>query len=304
MTKQLIIYSAFNLDSCFAAVIFKELAIKQNKEVFLIPYNRAKNNSLRSGADEIVVAGADVTGIDMSSLLDTNPDAKMMVQAYPNSETYGSKLLKRFKEREVTYSRFEQDEKLDTSFVGFTISVSLVALAAAKGGDSYFMHNATDYSELAQNIHKYCNFESLNQVKTYNLFSQIPHIENSLQDTKYPFMDKWYGAPLNEEYDKLVKSTRTIIEDNMAMAWYAGANGSGFTTPTISVASANAMLAMRFINYSHNDVISFEDTRDCRVYRILSQRNLEWYLKRFEPTDVWSEGSLVFIKTELPRHVR
>jgi hypothetical protein len=91
----------------------------------------------------------------------------------------------------------------------------------------------------------------------------------------------------------------------MAMAYYAGANGSAFMTPTICISERDALQAMRFINYSYNEAISFEDTRFSRIYRILaSESNLQWYIRRFEPSDIWSEGSLIYIKTELPRHVR
>jgi hypothetical protein len=302
MNKQAIIYSPFNLDSCFAAVILKELALHEKKIVSLFPYTRSKKNTLPEGYDEIFVMGADVKPIDLTEIIENNKTDKFMFQAYPNSEVYATKIWDKFKEKAIFYSRFTElmEDRADAA-VNYIPSVSLVALALLKENGLY----TEAYSELAQIIHKFCDFQSLNQNETYYLYDTIQHIQTSLTTENYVSMTEWSKPSASDEsYDLLTKQTRSIILDNMSMAWYLGANGSGLVTPTINVASANAMLAMRFINYSHNDVISYEDTRDCRVYRILSQRSLEWYKKRFEPTDFWSEGTLVFLKTELPRHVR
>lgn len=307
MNKQAIIYSPFNLDSCFAAVIYKELAFYKGKEVSMFPYTRSKANTLPSGANEIIVTGADLSPASMTILLDNNADASISIQAYPNSELYGSKLMARIKDaknNQIWYSRFDNAKESDDVSTKFTPCVSMMAISAAKGND-YFDPFLTDYADLALIIHKYCTFDSLDAKETYLLNDKMKHIEEAVCEKPYMPFSQWHNRlGNNEEYDYRVRCVRIIIEDNMSIAWYPGSNGSGLKTPTISVASADAMLAMRFINYSHDDVISYEDIKDSRVYRIHSERNLDWYMKRFEPTDVWSEGSLVFLKTELPRHVR
>ena len=57
---------------------------------------------------------------------------------------------------------------------------------------------------------------------------------------------------------------------------------------------------MRLISYSHDEMLTYEDNADYRVYRLYTKRNKDWFIKCIKPFDVWNEGNITFMKTEVP----
>lgn len=304
MTTQAIIYSPSNIDSCLASSIMKMHLEKDDHEVKVFPYNRS-GNSFEAPTDFSVVhvLGADLAVDDLSSVLKGNPEAVYNLYNYSNSTVYPAGILLPMAESH----RFK--EHTDVGADGFKISVSsrICAMLSdteipySNGGD---LEGFAMIKEYAGIISLYMAFRPMTSAQTLFLYSNINGVRKAALGLKKLVLEKRNTTVKTEQYTEYVHQLRSSIESNMAMSYYAGANGKGYRTPTICVGERDAMHAMRFISYAHNEVISYEDNRSSRVYRVLSKENMKWYVKRFEPSDIWSEGSLTYLKTELPQHVR
>ena len=314
-SKIIIIYSPLNLDSCMAAAstatIHYHIASKENpsevEKILHIPYSRSNDkNVFPSSSDKcmIYILGADLLPTDMLQILDNYPESEFVIDAYQNSTAYNKKTQDILEKRGiyVKYNRESYDEGHSSEP---SIGLKQSSFSYEKDAEGY---DIKPIRELAGVISKFCQFQALTIEETFFMYANIKGIRKAASGDKklkviYP-KETMKADYAGSDYEGYVDEVKQIISTNNAMASYAGANGTSFITPTICVTERDAVAAMRFINYSYDEVISFEDTRTCRIYRIFAEKNLQWYIKRFEPIDIWSEGFVTYIKTELPKHVR
>lgn len=342
MKKYAIIYSPGNLDSTLAAAMDRHISKNVTNigtfdpayEVTTFPYVRALTyNELPKDFDHIAILGADISPTDLPKILEANPISQISYHCYDTSTVYDSKMLRQMEERGVRYSRFEI-RSIDAG-ENEDPSVALKVFRLATEDERIML--GTKARDLIRTTTRYGNFLTLPdkkedekngnptpmnlriQEETIFFFANKRMIYNAARgDTEWNVVDvgtipeKGSDQKPNpaaeqvwKDYVEYDKQMRRLVEANNRMCYYAGANGSAFHTATCAVTEQDFLHVMRFINYGRDEVISFEDTRDCRVYRILAKRgsNLEWYIKRFQPSDVWTEGSLVCLKTSLPVHM-
>lgn len=305
MKSQAVIYSPANLDSCLASAIVQSNAKKLGEEIKVFAYNRGSDTfKVPTDCDSISIVGADLSPDVMMELFESNKDATVYNNyTYQNSTKYPVRLLSKF----ISDSRYIEHSFEATD--DFKICVSSRVLSADQDDSIAYDKNkptldnsvVKDYAGI---VAAYIDFSVMTAAETLFLFSNISNVRKAAAGLEPLDLCNVSSAARIQQYDEYVQDTRQLVKANMAMAYYAGANGSGMHTPTVCVGERDAMLAMRFINYAYDDVISHEDTRSARIYRVLSTNNLQWYIKRFEPRDIWSEGSLTYFKTELPQHVR
>jgi hypothetical protein len=339
--KTAVIYSPANPDSCLAAAIANTICrVKHtcatNPEEWkhtVFPYYRANpDNILPSGMNELIVLGADLSPSDMSTILDNNPDAIIIIEVYNNSTVYSGKLQKRLKGSNVYYSNSDithievshEEAVLNSTFNKIMLDsvsrrmyeklvnvISPDALIAEQ--DNRYDNYLKNVNELCGVVSRYCAFDSLSAAETLFVFSNTDMIRDAARDeVKLCIVNSPDAESIadriiwNASYTRYVRNIREDIQSNNRMAYYAGANGTTFLTPTLNINERDALTAMRFINYAHDEVISYEDKHSNRIYRLYSSNNtnLDWYIKRFEPHDVWSEGSLIYLEVDLPVHIK
>ena len=304
MTTQAIIYSPSNIDSCLASSIMRMHLEKDKKEVKVFPYNRGGDSfEVPAGFSVVHILGADLAADDLSSVLKANPEAVYNLYNYSNSTVYPAGILLPMAESH----RFK--EHTDIGADGFKISVSsricaLLSDIETPYSDGSQLDGLALIKDYAGVISLYMAFRPMTSTQTLFLYSNINNVRKAAAGSQKLVLENTSTTSKTKQYGEYVQQVRSSIESNMAMSYYAGANGKGYRTPTICVGERDAMHAMRFISYAHDEVISYEDNRSARVYRVLSKENMKWYIKRFEPRDIWSEGSLTYLKTELPQHVR
>jgi hypothetical protein len=304
MKNSFVFFSPSNPDSCMAAGL---LYTEQNNEencVKTIPYTRGITPfSIPEKADAIFIVGADLTNEDFAELTERNPDAMFEVSSYANATQYTSKIL----------SPLVQKEKIkfnDCFIEGHMVSLTELKMFEMSHKGFFDKDELDHISNLSGILKKYIDFEMLTIDETHDFFTAARLIKKFAMSpwqfaSRFLLNKDFFVRATQEDYNDYVQDIRSMIGTNLSMACYAGANGSAFMTPTICVPERDALQAMRFINYTYDEVISYEDTRYSRVYRILAgETNLKWYIRRFEPTDIWTEGKLTYLKTELPRHVR
>lgn len=314
INKVAIIYSPNNMDSVLAtAILTNVLNVALVNEIKTFPYQRSSsNNSLPENYQEIYIVGADISPSDLPLLLELNSkQCKVCFYAYKTSTIYDNKTLSLMKSLDIKYDRFEitsfEDKHLQDDF----ISRKILTENFVPGTQTLL---AKSFVKVLQ---KYLTFQSMTDDEIVFLFANIKMVSSSARG-ECEFLIKRIGEHFLDvgkdqvntewlrvwnEYLDYDREMRRLINTNNRMCYYAGQNGSAFYTPTVCVTERDSIHITRFIKYVHNDVISFEDTKECRVYRILSEKNISWYIKRFQPYDVWTEGSMIYLKTELPRHV-
>lgn len=338
--KTAVIYSPANLDSCLAAAIANTIyrglqhtraTVPEDWKHTVFPYHRANpDNVLPSGMNELIVLGADLSPSDMSNILDNNPNAIITIEVYNNSTIYSGKLQKRLKEGSVYYSNSDvkhvevshEEAVLNSTFNKIMLdSVSRRMYEKLVNGvlpnDEEQSNHYGDYlksvNELCGVVSRYCSFDSLSATETLFVFSNTDTIRDAARDEVVMSIVNSSDSEnvadkiiWNASYTRYVRNIREDIQSNNRMAYYAGSNGTTFLTPTLNINERDALTAMRFINYAHDEVISYEDKHSNRIYRLYSANNtnLDWYIKRFEPHDVWSEGSLIYLEVDLPVHVK
>lgn len=295
---QAIIYSPSNFDSCLASAIMLTHLRNNDLEVKSFIYNRGGNSfEPPVGFSSVYILGADLTADDMLAVIVASPDSVYHLYNYSNSTVYPDKILNYNNESHQlkSYPNVADD--------GYKISIASRVCSDIQGSDKM----SDDFGlvkKYAGATSLYMNFLPMTASEMLFLFSNFKNVKNAATGTEDLLLVDESPLTDKKQYDEYVQDIRQLVKANMAMAYYPGANGSGFQTPTICVGEKDSLHAMRFINYAHDDVISYEDTRSARIYRILSKKNLHWYIKRFDPRDIWSEGHLTYFKTELQQHVR
>lgn len=325
MSKTSIIYSPANLDSCLAAAVAILIAKTENiglpaSSVYdSFAYSRGLgNNSLPvhtydKPVEKIVILGADLSPMDMENLLINNPLALIKMYTYPNATIYSNVLKKQFIDRELTYLSFDI-KNIDAGLCEDP-SISMCLIRSINDEPPEFSKHV-NYPLLREFQEKLMKFIRLEDIKRpdgkwalqdedmWFLNTNITMIRKAARGAS-PLEMLGIGTDLKaakNAYKDYVDEVRHTLNTNLQQVVYAGANGFAFYTPTVAITERDAMLGMRLVRYVYPEVISYEDQRDARVYRIMSEKNLAWYIKRFQPHDVWSEGSFVYIKTKLPVH--
>lgn len=305
--KVLIVYNKFNIDSSMSAVLMLIVGYGNTWETELL--NRARSDThvqISAKYNEIYFMGVEPTTQDITELVNDNNSIKITVFSYGDPIDHkGSLLLTDMVNNGKLIESYtnEGERKVEDKH---TIS-SLVATQYMQDDSFAFTgHDIKMYRTYIGAILKYIEFMPMTMAETIFLHSNMNVVKNVL-------VDKFSNAPMalntgtsterEREYSAYVQESRDLIKSNWRQCHYAGANGSSFITPTVSVTEKDSLHVMRMMNYAHPDVISYEDKRNCRVYRILSSNAANWYIKRFEPIDVWKEGSLVYLTTELNKHV-
>lgn len=335
MKKIAVIYSPANLDSCLAASLVMQMhhfnagTDTADQEVVGYPYNRAYEvNKLPEGADSIMLIGADLSPADMNELLNNSPSADIRIEAYLHAVVYNDKINERLNDRGAVYYRFshavaEKETDIEPSLTKKIIREASEAFLNTVNKDLLVY--------ISEKLYDYCTFKSLPMDDALMMFANVEIIRYSCVDTKpfkldfvdfrSPSEDVTFTRLLAFEYtlkeandtlreqwlgkfQHLVADIKSLTNNCMQSGYYAGANGSSFITPTINVTERDNMAVVRFIKLGNSEVISYEDQKHVRVYRIVcSPVNLPWYIKRFAPNDMWSEGSMLYLATDLPRHV-
>lgn len=319
MKTNAIIYSSANLDSCLASAIMTMCLTLKGDVVHNFDYNRetdlfdtdCSNPGIISSSPTleyecIYILGADLSADCLVDLIGKYSDSTVYhLYNYSNSTVYPA----RFTEHMNESHRFKVHT--DDGGDGFRISVSSRVCSHLPDEDTldeqdkeHRYSSITDIKDYAGIVSLYGAFRPMTMPQTVLLHANISSVKNAARGQLPLNINSSTSDNANSQYSEYVKDVRKAVKANMQMAYYAGANGAGLYTPTVCVGERDAIVSMRFISYAHEEVISYQDTRYSRVYRILSANNLPWYIKRFQPSDIWSEGFLTYLKTSLPQHIR
>lgn len=317
MTKSVIYYSNFNLDSQFAAMLFssglkyfnsktsktfndKETNVVPISEevssevdsVELIPYDRTEAFKAPKDVNIIYMIGADMSPLHVGQVIEQNPKVDIRVANYVNSENYNSKIRINIKQ----YLNNGAD-----GHVYDNVSKLVYTLFADEHFNDIFPSiNKNDFINLMDNLVKYNNFDLMSLEDTISVYKNIPNIINYLEEG-VDFKIDQINQDDNKHYIKHVKDIRAIITRNFSLRYLV--NGADWlNAPSMAVNKENAHAAIRLINYTYENVLTYEDMANCRVYRIVTKVNENWFIKCIKPIDVWHEGNIVFMKTQIPVH--
>lgn len=323
--NNVIYYSNFNLDSQFAAMTIAsslkyfnkfqtltsskinedtntnvvKLHVKEVNEqvtedtVQLISYDRTSFFKVPDNIDTVFIVGADVSPIHMGQLIEQNPKVDIRIANHSNSEKYNKTILKNISQ---TLNNGDNDHYFDN------VSKLVFSMFSTENhfNDIFPSINKSDFINLMDSVVKYSNFELMSLEDTIFVYKNIPNIVNYLEEGiefKIQLVDQ--GDSIL--YAKHVKDIRAIITRNFSLRYLV--NGADWlNAPSMAVNQENAHAAIRLVNYSYENVLTYEDMANCRVYRILTKLNENWFIKCIKPIDVWHEGNLVFMKTQIPVH--
>lgn len=294
-----IYYSNFNLDSVFSAfIIQKYLKTSHNVNTNLVKYDRVNAFIPCEKQDRIFIVGADVSPLNLNSIVTENPDAEINIINYHNVEKYNDNLNNKIFNDYTKMSIESNDGHLPNS-----LSEIIVKQLELKTNDSLFYNtfintNKEDFFRLVDSIAKYCNFLLMTQEETLLVFKNINNIYNAM-DFNDDFNITIPTVKDDKEYIRYIKNLRVILDRNFAMR-YLTANTTWLTSPILSVSAENAFAIMRLISYSYDDIVTYEDTANARIYRVYSKCNKEWLFGCIKPSDVWVEGNMYFLKTDIP----
>ena len=306
--KVLIVYNKFNIDSTMAAVLMQIVGFDKAWDMQFLNRSRSDTHiEIPKKFDEYYFMGVEPDNHDINDLFNDNDSAKFNTFSYsepPSSKQ--SSLITNLIDKGMFITNYvnEGDMLVEDKH---TIS-SMVATKYMQDDSFAFVgHDVKMYRTYIGAILKYIEFMPMSEAETVFLHSNMNVVRGALtgEFTNSPMVfQAGESIERKREYTAYVSENRDLIKANWRKCYYNGANGASFQTPTISVTEKDSLHVMSMINCAYPDVTSYEDKRDCRVYRILSTNAAPWYIKRFEPMDMWKEGSLVYLTVELnQKHV-
>ena len=299
MSNTTIYYSKFNLDSSLAALImFKTLKHLENDEVELVNYDRTKPIKVNPDQDKIWIIGTDILPMGMDSIIDKSPNATINIANFYGSEKYSEIITSKITLDLTKQSIQESDGHIPNSMANVIFRYLELHVPNSKFENIFVNINKNLFTMFLDASVKYSNFILMTQEETLLVYKNIENVQIALEDNE-PFWFTTVNKQHEKEYAKHVKNLRVIIERNFSLR-YLTVDTRWLNTPILSVSTENAFAVMRLISYSYDDVVSYEDNSTSRIYRVYSKSNKEWFIKSIKPNDVWVEGNLMFLKTEIP----
>jgi hypothetical protein len=313
----IVIYSPFNLNSVLGAVITKIAMFQKGYNVEVIPYIRHSVPKIIKAdlAVEIHMVGVDYEPMALIDLIDKKtPKCKMSMFTFSNSTRYDKKVTKRLIEAGVEQEDFfeskhehaiRDDPHPCPSFCGklLTKITSEYTESIEDFFASIFEMKAPLLFDFAMVVHKFVTFKPLDVKELSFIYVNLNNLYTALQGSVSDFNLSYplgYDAEL-ADYTKQLQNVKEVI-DTCAILDYYKLGGGTFTAPTLCIGTNDAMLAVRVISTSHEDVVTYTDIRGYRLYRIYTEERIEAYVNKFKPRDIWSEGSVIFMRCDQPKY--
>lgn len=299
MSNTSIYYSKFNLDSSMGALIVsKTLKKLEDDTIDLISYNRTSPIKVNTDQDNIWIIGADISALDITTIIDKNPNAKITIANHFGSEKYNVNIKEKITLDLTKASMDESDGHIPNSMAYVVYRYLELHVPNGKFENVFLNIDKNLFTTFLDAVVKYCNFLLMSQEETLLVYKNIENVYNTLEENE-PFWFTIINKQHEKEYAKHVKNLRVIIERNFALR-YLTMDTRWLNTPILSVSNENAFAVMKLISYSYDNVVTYEDNSSSRVYRVYSMSNKEWFIKTIKPNDIWIEGNLMFLKTEIP----
>lgn len=300
MSNISIYYSKINLDSSIAALImFKTLKHFNDEIIDLINYDRTKPIKINNNQEVIWIIGADISPLSMDSIIDKNPNATIMIANYHDSEKY-SETIKSKIAHDLTKESIEKSEDhIPNSMADVMFRYLNLHIPNNKFESIFLNIDRMKFVVFLDAVVKYSNFLLMTQEETLLVYKNIDGVCSALEDNE-PFWLATVNKQQDEkEYAKYIKSLRVVIDRNFSLRYLTNET-RWLNTPILSASSEDAFAIMRLISYSYDNVVTYEDNSTSRIYRCHSKNNKEWFIKTIKPNDIWIEGNLLFLKTEIP----
>jgi hypothetical protein len=286
-----IIFNRTNIDSCYASMMLrKALRItadktKQLLNLQMVNFSKIDQVSITPDAEIIYIVGA---SIDTHKLIELSNTSKLIFFGYKDSlET--ARVIHGLKDSKAYTPNFLDGEVALT--VEDTLDNSMVKIM------NYFIKETIGYDiysdavnndveiKLVDAITNYINFSTrLTEEELILLFANYEAIYYDVKTTKSftpisPNSDKGYKVlnsdaepePLMKLHDMgRFQIARNLIGRNVASTVY-GTQSKSIMIPTACVSEEHALDVMRMMSYPYNLVVTYEDVKHMRVWRIYSK---------------------------------
>lgn len=327
MPKHVIYYSNFNLDSIFAAMMVASWmrhskvimakaeitnvidinnnitvnqdvnvlnSIKNDFEIVTVAYDRSIKFSSFENVEMIYIIGADLAPLHLGRIIQQNPNVDIRIASYLTSEKYNDKISSK-----ITTNLKDTPEFQEHHFNNVSQMIYHSFQTDKFFSDIFPNINQEQFIKLMDSVIKYSNFDLMTTDEVLLVNKNIDNVKYSIENnTSLNFV--FDIEPFdNNVYANDIKKIRAIIDRNFIIKYLA--SGTEYLNiPVLAISHEIALSVMRLISYSHDEMLTYEDNADYRVYRLYTKRNKDWFVKCIKPFDVWSEGNITFMKTEVP----
>lgn len=285
--------------------VWPNIEFARGKEILVIYSPHSIDSMLATGIMAIYLSGkASMTTLSYDRLVDTNSLNFSGFDYVLNTSRALSEMDTKRIEAEYE-AKFVDWKNIHDSKDNYVFSASYWALQLFRDTDTE--DTPEELTELVGAVHKYCTFTTLTKHELMLVYDHIPNIKEGCLNVP-ELLDTHEMTPFTvriaaDNYDVRLQALRSIIKRNFTKRLY-NIGTSGFIVPTLSASQEDAFDIMRQVRYAHEEVITYEDIRDARIFRIITARNAEWYTKCFKAHDVWYEDSVLYISAAVPNQDR
>ena len=331
-----IIYNQHNIDSALAAAYFCTVLRKADQHVFGdLPreplnivtqhYDCVRHTPSKNKVDVLYVLGVSLLGPDLLGEIDACQPKEVIEFHYQPSAVKFDPANAKYHYREITPITHdgqlvtnEEDvteasiavlvaEYIERSWtMGITLRTDpikrLIKAAAHyinfKRFDRFFKFDEAenDTSNVTPATTGECTAEDL--AFLYRNFERIHFSASTTEELEvnsdYKFDAKHFMTP--------VSVARNIIHRNMIQANYSNAQ-KYVIIPTVCVGEESAIEVMRQLSYPYKTVITYEDVRNQRIWRIYAQeapKIMDFLRSVIKPTEEWCECKIFYMVTDVP----
>lgn len=320
------IYNPHNIDSCLAVAVIAE-RIKQNNQqskVHAIPVDYASHDTIKSDADYLVICGVSLNDKSFLHEIDMCNPSKIIRFSYLHqdaSEAQPSNGADYVKINPIVIGNIN-DEPGDVVQMGEeqVIAENSISFLANEYFHRFlnFGDTATELqSRLMSIVTNYINFgkfasiwETDPETKKVSvresndlafLYRNVRGIRKAAENGM-PHAIPIGGVEDAYEYKGEISRIRKIIHRNLQDKTYNSKN-KFIAAKTVCVGEDDALEVMRQLNHSFSTAITYEDTSNFRIWRIItSEQQVVGLLKEIlQPTSSWVDCKVTYLSCELPK---
>lgn len=337
ITSVRIIYNQHNIDSALATAYLCTVLRKTDDHFFgnkddcvalkiqTQHYHGGRHTPIAGNVDVLYVIGVTLLGSDLLGEIDACSPKEVIEYHYKQSEVkfIGSDACKY---QEITPSNIggveaQSSDEISEASVSVLVAAHLETLwtksSVFKTDEiKRLISSASRYINFKR-FDRYFKFDGVSEVDNSNV-TPINHGESSVEDFAYlhRHFNRIKHSAANAQVLELVDDyefdakhytgriavARNIIHRNMSQATYIHKTHYA-VIPTVCVGEESAIEVMRQMSYPYETVITYEDVRNQRVWRIYTAKPgqvMDLLRLCITPTIEWSEGQVHYMITEVP----
>jgi hypothetical protein len=331
-TKVRIIYNENNIDSVLATTLMvssiREVWMLEDRldtHLSLVPYDYVHHTVEKGEIDLLIIIGVEMLGSDLLDEYQASSANKIIQFNYKKSAG-GFKTDNPFQYLEITpTSHIEQpaDTKNEVFDVEEVVDSSMAVLVAEylktpTRTPAWFTEEVKKLISIVShytNLKYFTNYfdfgnESDKTAMTARslayLYYQLPAIRKAEAERSILVLndDKQFEYR-KEDIANYSVVPKKIIKRGLSHVLYHY-KGKQLSVPTLNVGEENAFDVMRQLSFPYEIVITYEDVRNHRIWRIFTakedQRILQFLRGLLEPSEQWVSGKIHYLVTALPKY--